>query len=152
MIPDEPITPNMTGHLRILGVCWVLYGILRIVTAVGLALFTNTATVMFGALLNRVADPFTLMSEFHFFYGLAVAISAICGVLGVLAGLALLAGNRSGRTLAIVAAFLSLSSIPLGTTIGIYSLIVLLTWSPRRTSSASSGVPLPGMKRQPLTM
>ncbi len=152
MIPDEPVTQDLTRHLRILGVCWLLYGILRIVTAVGLALFTNTATVMFGALLNRVADPFTMMSEFHFFYGLVVAVSAICGVLGVLAGLALLAGNRSGRTLAIVAAFLSLSSIPLGTTIGIYSLIVLLTWSPRRTSPANSGVPVPSMKRQPLTM
>ena len=79
MIPDDPSNPNMNRHLRILGVCWALYGILRLVTAVWLAFFSNTATLMFGALLNRVPDPFTLMSFFHFLYGLLVAVSAACG-------------------------------------------------------------------------
>ena len=41
-------------------------------------------------------------------------------------GLALLAGQRFGRTLALIAGFLSLSEIPLGLTLGVYSLIVLL--------------------------
>jgi len=95
---------------------------------------------MFGALLNRVPDPFRMMDTFHFVYGLLVAISAVCGILGLMAGLALLTGSRPGRALAILAAFLSLSSIPLGTTLGIYSLIILLTWEPKRTSATASGV------------
>ena len=93
---------------------------------VGLVIFASTATVMFGTLLNRVPDPLTLMSVFHFIYAVWIALSAVCGILGLMAGLALLAERRSGRTLALVAGFLSLSNIPLGTTLGIYTLVMLL--------------------------
>jgi uncharacterized membrane protein (UPF0136 family) len=152
MIVDDPIAQPLSRHLRILAICWVLYGIIRLVIAVWLALFSSTATLMFGALLNRVPDPFSMMNIFHFLYGLLVAISAVCGIFGVLAGLSLLAGTRSGRTLAIVAAFLSLSNIPLGTTLGIYSLIVLLIWSPQHTSATVPGVQIPNLKHQPTTL
>jgi hypothetical protein len=81
---------------------------------------------MFGALLSRVPDPFTLMSIFHVMYIAMIALSIVCGILGLVAGLALLGGQRSGRTLALIAGFLSLSNIPLGTTLGIYTLVVLL--------------------------
>ena len=148
----DHVAQSLTRHLRILGICWLLYGILRLVSAVWLALFSKTATLMFGALLGRVPDPFSLMNIFHFLYGLLVAVSAVCGILGVCAGLALLAGIRSGRTLAITAAFLSLSSIPLGTTLGIYSLIVLLIWSPQWTSPVASSVEITNLKREPLAM
>jgi hypothetical protein len=151
MIPDGPITPNLTRHLRIVGICWVVYGIVRLGTAVWLAFFSNTATLMFGALLNRVPDPFSLMNIFHLLYGFLVAMSAVCGALGVLAGIALLSGNRSGRTLAIIAAFLSLSSIPIGTTLGIYTLIRLFAWSPRQRSEATAEAQISSVKRQPIT-
>jgi hypothetical protein len=91
-----------------------------------LAVYSGTATVMFGALLNRVPDPFTLMEAFHFMYIVWIALSVVCGILGFIAGLALLRGQRPGRTLALIAGFLSLSNIPLGTALGIYTLIVLL--------------------------
>jgi hypothetical protein len=94
--------------------------------AVCLLLFSGTATVMFGALLTRAPNPFTLMDAFHIIYAACVVLSVLCGILGLLAGFALLAGQRSGRTLALLAGFLSLCNIPLGTTLGIYTLIVLL--------------------------
>jgi hypothetical protein len=94
--------------------------------AVCLVIYGSTATVMFGTLLNRVPDPLTLMGVFHFMYTVMIALSAVCGILGLMAGLALLAERRSGRTLALVAGFLSLSNIPLGTTLGIYTLVMLL--------------------------
>jgi hypothetical protein len=81
---------------------------------------------MFGALLNRVSDPFSLMADFHVVYIAMIALSVVCGILGIIAGLALLAGNPSGRLLALIAGFLSLSNIPLGTTLGIFTLVVLL--------------------------
>ena len=151
MIQSEADAAIITRHLRILGICWVLYGILRLATAVWLALFSNTATLMFGALLNRVADPFTLMNVFHFVYAVVVAVSAVCGILGFLAGLALLSGARSGPTLAIIAGFLSLWSIPLGTTLGIYTLIILLRWnpSPNPNAAALPSVHASSLKRQP---
>jgi hypothetical protein len=109
-----------------LGVCWIVYGILRLIMAICLVLFSGTATVMFGALLARVPDPFTLMSDFHLVYTALVVLSVLCGLFGLLAGLALLANQRPARILALLAAFLSVSEIPFGTTLGIYTLIVLL--------------------------
>ena len=101
----------------------MVYGVIRLAMAVLLVGFGGTATLMFGALLNRVADPFTLMGTFHFLYAVAVVLSAVCGLVGLLGGLALLGGQRSGRTLCLIAGFLALPNIPLGTTLGIYTLI-----------------------------
>ena len=123
---DDPTTRSLGGHLRTLGGCWIVYGIIRLVLASLLVLYSGTATVMFGALLSRVPDPFTLMGIFHFLYIAMIVLSVVCGILGLMAGLALLGGTQAGRTLALIAGFLSLSNIPLGTTLGIYTLIVFL--------------------------
>lgn len=126
MSSDDPIARSPSGHLSILGRCWIVYGVIRLIMAACLFIFSSTATLMFDALLNRVPDPFTLMTDFHLIYTVMIALSAVCGILGIIAGLALLAGNRSARKLALIAGFLSLSNIPLGTTLGIYTLVVLL--------------------------
>jgi hypothetical protein len=65
---DESAAGRLRGHRRTFGVCWILYGILRLVMGICLFLFSGTATVMFGALLVRVPNPFALMSDFHFAY------------------------------------------------------------------------------------
>jgi hypothetical protein len=110
---------------RGLGVCWIVYGALRLGIAVWLVGFTRQATVMFGATLVEVAHPENLMAMFHMFYLFTIVLSVVCGVVGLLAGLALLAGQRSGRMPAIIAAFLSLSELPIGITLGVYTLLVL---------------------------
>src|ERR1700737_3853455 len=117
MPSDDHVAQYRDSHSRILGICWVIYGVLRLLAAVWLVSFSNTATVMFGALLGRVPDPFTMMNFFHLFYILLVALAVVCGVLGLLAGWALLARQRSGRILALMAGVLSLSEIPLGITL-----------------------------------
>jgi hypothetical protein len=45
---------------------------------------------------------------------------------GLLGGLALLANQGSARRLALIGAILSLSDLPFGTTLGIFTLIALL--------------------------
>jgi len=82
--------------------------------------------VMFGALLSRVPDPYTLMSIFHVLYIAAIVVTALSGLFGLFAGLALLAGKSSARSLSLVAALLSLCDLPLGTTLGIYTLVIFL--------------------------
>ena len=126
MSMNETAARNLNGDRRTLGLCWLIYGLLRLVMAFCLVLVNPTATVMFGALLGRVADPFALMSDFHIIYTGIVVLSALSGIFGLLAGLALLANQRPARTLALIAAFLSVSEIPLGTTLGIYTLVILL--------------------------
>jgi uncharacterized membrane protein len=111
---------------RLLALLWIIYGIIRLAMSVVLFVFTPTATVMFGALLTRVPDPFTLMSEFHIWYTCAIILSVLCGIFGLIAGLSLLGTGRTARTLALIAAFLSVSEIPLGLTLGIYTLVVLV--------------------------
>jgi hypothetical protein len=119
---------------RVLGVCWIVYGVLRLAMTLWLLSFTTTATVMFGALLTRVPDPFSLMTLFHFLYLGVIIWSGACGILGVLAGVTILYGQRSARPLAIVAALLSLSELPIGIALGVYTLIVLLP-APRDITS-----------------
>jgi uncharacterized membrane protein len=116
---------NPRANSTTLGALWILYGILRLVAVVILVLYTGTATVMFGALLTRVPDPYALMATFHIFYIAAIIVTAFSGLFGLFAGLALIAG-KSARSLSLVAAFLSLADLPFGTTLGIYTLIVFL--------------------------
>src|ERR1019366_1626654 len=120
MSAENSSNSNLQGRSRTLGICWIIYGIIRLAMALWLVVFNGTATVMFGALLNRVPDPFTMMSEFHIVYVAIIVLSALCGVLGILGGLAAMSSPRSGRNILILAALLSLSEIPLGITLGVY--------------------------------
>jgi hypothetical protein len=131
MTSNEFVDRSASGRFPTLGVFWILYGLLRLVAAIGLFLYTPTATLMFGALLNRVANPYALMDLFHIVYLGAIVLAVVCGIVGIMAGLALMGGGRSARPLGLIAGFLSLCNLPLGTTLGIYTLIVLL---PMRTS------------------
>jgi hypothetical protein len=134
---EDPAHGYLKGHRRILGVCWFVYGIVRLIMGICLVLSSGTATLMFGALLSRVPDPFVLMGDFHFIYLGILILTFLSGFCGILAGWSLLANQHSARVLALVAAFLSVSEIPFGTTLGIYTLVVLL---PRGEVSLSRSV------------
>jgi hypothetical protein len=126
MSSGSAITQKPDGHFRTLGSLWTVYGVIRLVMVLCLLIYGRTATLMFGALLSRVPDPFALMGIFHILYSVMIVLSAVCGLIGLVAGLALLGGQRSGRRLALIAAILSVSDIPLGVTLGIYTLVELL--------------------------
>jgi hypothetical protein len=105
-----------------------------------LVFFARTATVMFGALISRVFDPFALLSDFRVSYIGVVVLTFLCGILGASAGMALMANQRAARRLALVRTFFSVSQIPLGTTLGIYTPIVLLRETDRfQTINTSKG-------------
>jgi hypothetical protein len=109
-----------------LGLFWLIYGIVRIIAAVWMLAFTPTATVMFGALLNRVPNPYPLMGAFHLIYAGWIVLSAASGILGVLAGISLLAGAGASRILAVAAALLAVPFIPVGTMLGTYTLALFV--------------------------
>jgi hypothetical protein len=143
MTVDSPSNHRAFIPSKGLGGLWIVYGLLRLGIAIWLAIFAPTATVMFGALLVRVNDPYSLMAAFHLFYLFAIVLSAACGVIGILAGLALLWSRRAGRVLALIAALLSLSELPIGTTLGVYTLIALL---PIQTADPHPGLEIPSKK------
>jgi uncharacterized membrane protein len=127
---------NSSHNHKFLAACWIVYGVARLIAAVWLVTFTPIATVMFGALLTRVANPFSLMAAFHLFYLFWIILSAAAGIFGLLAGIALISGSSVARILALVASVLSLSEIPIGLTLGVYTLVELLPYRVDSTRSA----------------
>jgi uncharacterized membrane protein HdeD (DUF308 family) len=127
-MPTDVIAPAYapTTNRQVLGICWIIYGIARILFGIWLALFSATATVMFGALLTRVPNYEPLMAEFHLLYWCAIGLFVLGGVFGILAGLALLASQTAGRLLSIIASFLCVSELPFGVVISVYTLIVMI--------------------------
>lgn len=116
----------MNSSPKFLAVCWLVYGVARLIAAFWLLTFSPIATVMFGALLTRVANPYSLMAAFHLIYLFWIILSAAAGIFALLAGAALLSGWSSARILALVASVLSLSEVPVGLTLGTYTLVALL--------------------------
>lgn len=116
--------------MKTLGIWWIAYGLYRILTGVLLVFFAPTATLMFGATLQRVPDPYSLMGIFHAIYMGWVGLSFVCGVLGILGGLALMRRAADGRMLLLAASIFSLPDLPLGIALSVYSLIVLVAGVP----------------------
>ena len=112
--------------MRNLGILWVIYGVLRLITALGVFMWSGTLTLMWGALLSRVPNPFALMDDFHAFLILAIIIGTAAGVIAIIAGLALMSGGASARKLGIIAAFFGLIGGPLGIALGAYTLVMLV--------------------------
>lgn len=112
--------------MRNLGILWVLYGLLRFVGALGVFLYSGTLTVMWGALLTRVPNPYTLMDFFHGFLIFLIILGIFAGVVSVIAGLTLISSGQSARRLGLLAAFFGLTDGPLGIALGAYTLVVLV--------------------------
>src|ERR1700719_1562346 len=117
--------------MRTLGILWILYGLERFGVALAVFLCSPTLTVMWGALLTRVPNPFTLMDLFHVFLIFVIILDVAAGIVSIIAGLALMSGGPSARRLGMLAAFLALINGPLGIALGAYTLVVLVPANPR---------------------
>ena len=118
------------GTLRVL---WALYAILRFAGAAFIVVYEGMLTVMWGAVITRVANPFALMSLFHFFLVFAIVLNIVAGIVSLFAAIALLGRSGSARKLALVASFFGLTNGPLGIALGAYTLVICF---PRGSSSS----------------
>ncbi|MGH9858982.1 MAG: zinc ribbon domain-containing protein [Candidatus Acidiferrales bacterium] len=124
--PAAAATQSSTArHLPILGVLWVLRGSLRLLGSIA-ALFVG------AAMLPWMAGEFGFPME-SFWKGFLPGLIAIgawlngaVGGASIAAGYGLMQREPWGRTLALVMGLLALLSVPFGTALGIYTLIVLL--------------------------
>ena len=121
------------GTDRTFGVLWLLYAILRFAGAAFILVYSTTLTLMWGAIITRVPNPFALMSFFHVFLTFALVLNIVAGIFALLAAIALLGSAGSSRTLALVASFFALIDGPLGIALGAYTLVVFL---PRASAAA----------------
>lgn len=122
--PSSSAHPGVltAGATKTLGLAWIVYGVYRLAITVWLIAFTTTATLMFGTLLQRVPDPYSLMTAFHILYSVVIVWSGISAVLGIVAGLAMLASQSAARILVIAAALLALPELPFGVMLGVYTM------------------------------
>ena len=123
-----------------LGVLWIGYGLVCVVKTAWILINSATHTLMWGALLNRVANPFFWMSMFHFAMLAAVVLTIVTAMLSILAGVALIQGGPSSRMLALVASFFGLITGPLGVALGVFTLVIMIPQTARqaRTDFASA--------------
>lgn len=128
------ISNGKSGNHRTLGILWLLYGLFRILAAVWLIIYSPVLTVMWGALLTRVPDPFTWMDMFHVYLVLAIVLAGVSALFSLLAGAALLSGTRAARMLSLVASFLAIISDPLGIALGAFTVALML---PRDSAQSS---------------
>lgn len=126
---------NFDAAQKTLGVLWIVYGVICFVKVIWIVVNEAVLTLMWGALLNRVPNPFVWMSFFHFWLLGVIALLIVAGVFSFLAAVALLAGSRSGRNLGLIAGFLGLITGPLGVLLGAYTLLVLF---PRGTGTPAA--------------
>lgn len=109
----------MEKHIDVLGALWIAWG------AIGCLIGMIFFGILFG--VSFIPDmghetPIILRSVG---FGLGLFIF-ILSVPEIIAGIGLLKRLEWGRILALVMAFFSLLSIPLGTALGIYSIVILL--------------------------
>ncbi len=111
-------------HVRLLGILWMAYSSLYVIAGVGALIM---AQVIFGGAFHLHNPPSPevavwLRPLMNCFGWLLLAIASA----GFFTGWGLLQRESWARTLALVAGFVALLRIPLGTALGIYTLWVLL--------------------------
>jgi hypothetical protein len=120
---------SYAGKVRALGIVWLVYaGLSLILGAAGLSFANAFLSGHFGPWMNGpwARGPFPPFwfgpAMMHFAWVILVARTG----LALMAGWGLLERTEWGRVVAIAAAILSLLRFPLGTVLGIWTLVLLL--------------------------
>src|SRR5690349_20349608 len=120
---------TMNSHIRVLGILWAVYSGFRILMAVWTIVFSRAILPIFQNMMSHDNDVdflpfFRMMRGFYVVSG----IWSICAAaLGFWTAWAPLKHEQSGRVLALVIACASLISVPFGTALGVYTLVIMLS-------------------------
>jgi len=108
----------MEKHVKLIAIFWIVYG--------GLGLLW--AFILFATLIGVSFIPHISEEGIYILRVAGVFISGIIAIFSlpeVIAGIGLLKRKEWARILALVVSFLNLIAIPLGTALGIYTLVIL---------------------------
>lgn len=123
---------NYAGRVKALAVVWFIYAGLSLILGVaGLAVAHAFLSGHFGPWMGNsmggsMGHPMPNLWFWPMILRFAWLLIGLRSVLAVVAGWGLLTRSEWGRIVAIVAAFLSLLKFPLGTALGIWTLVTLL--------------------------
>jgi zinc transporter ZupT len=123
---------TLAAHVRVLGVLWAIYGGFQVLMAFWTVAMSRFYVSMFEDFVSRDANfPASFIPSIRTIFIWSGIFAFVTGAIAGFAGWALLRRDPSGRVTALVAAFVSLISIPLGTGLGVYTLIEFLPASAR---------------------
>jgi hypothetical protein len=116
----------MRQHVTVLGVLYIVFGVMGLIGALIILLIFGGAAGIVGTVAEdpgaKIAVPIVA------FVGLGLTILiTILSIPGIIAGIGLIKFRPWARILGIVLSALNLMQIPLGTIVGIYGLWVLLS-------------------------
>lgn len=114
-----------TDRFRTVGVLWGIYGLVMIAAAAWIIVYNRTLTVMWGAIITRVAEPLEWMSLFHLVLVATVVMAFISAAFSLLAAFALMGNARSSRTLGLIAATFGMLGTPPGVALGVFTVAIL---------------------------
>jgi hypothetical protein len=115
-----------------MGILWVIFGAFEILMAFWTVGMSRVYYPLFQKMVAPEANsPLSSPEALHAVFVWSGVFSLVLGALGLFAGWKLLRRERSGRAVALVAAFVSLIQLPLGTALAIYTLVELLPSSAR---------------------
>ena len=109
-----------------MGILWAVYNGFRILMGAWTLALSRYMLPFMKNFMSRDTTPFPSPQMFHVIFLYVFIYAAAEGFLGVIAAVGLLKHAPWARIVALIAAFVSLISIPFGTAVGIYTLIVLL--------------------------
>jgi len=110
---------DMEKHAQLIGILWVVYGALSLLGGAVVII-----TLMAVSYIPEIGDVGPQVLRI---VGLSVgAFLFILAIPKIIGGLGLLKHNEWARILLMILSFLSLLNIPLGTALGIYSLVYLM--------------------------
>jgi hypothetical protein len=109
----------MQDHVKIIGILWIVFGCLSLIAALFLYL------ILFG--VSFIPDVGAEEAGILRIVGIAIGgFLTLLGIPKIIGGIGLLKGREWGRIMILAVSFLSLLNIPLGTALGIYSIVILL--------------------------
>ncbi len=115
---------SYAGKIRALSIFWFVYaGLSLLFGLAGLTFAKAFLSGSFGPWMHAPTPPFWMGSAFLHFIWIFLVLRA---ALALVAGWGLMEHTQWGRMVAIVAAIFSLLKFPVGTAIGIWTLVVLL--------------------------
>src|ERR1700691_905250 len=108
-----------------LAVLWTLYGVLMIAAAAWMIVYNQTLTLMWGAIISHVANPFAWMSVFHVLLGATVGMALISAFSSLVAAAAMRQGAPTLRRRGLIAAAFGVLGPPPGILLGVFTVAIL---------------------------
>jgi hypothetical protein len=118
-------------HLKLIGAFWIAYSVLGILVGIGCLI---AGVVLMPAIAQRAEHALFVP---YLLFGIG-AVMLLKTLIGAAAGAALLQARPWARIVILIYSFLALLNFPLGTALGVYSLVVLLPEEGERYYSALS--------------